>query len=664
MTVARESDSSPGAAYSTQVLEAARQFEEAWQRGERPAVADYLPAGGAERRPVLVHLVHVDLERRLKAGELVCVEAYLARWPELAGDPAVVVDLLAAEYDLRRRQEPGLGTDDYVRRFPEHRERLRDRLHRPVEVPVTFTAGAGQAETNQPSPPATQDADDEPARLPPPSAEQDESLGEAPTVPPAPPPSDDSNARRPPTLKEQLPTAAAASNWPVVPGYEILGELGRGGMGVVYKARQVALDRVVALKMILAGGHAGEAELARFRTEAEAVARLQHPNVVQIHEVGQHGGLPFFSLEFCAGGSLEKKLAGTPLPPLEAARLVQTLAGAMEAAHRAGVVHRDLKPANILLTSSGRSQTGVGDGSPAPLSERPLNEHTPKITDFGLAKKLDSGTGQTASGAILGTPSYMAPEQAGGQNKTVGPLADVYALGAILYELLTSRPPFKAATQLDTLLLVLSEEPVPPRQLQPQVPRDLETICLKCLQKEPKKRYASAADLAEDLRRFGAGEPIQARPAGRWERGVKWAKRRPAVAALLAALVVAALGMAGGGAWFTLSLQRALGVAEDERNKADEARDQADAARTKPSGLRMPARSLWPSANGKTATWTTPAPCSTLASGICAAGSTTTFTPTLTTSANEPCTVTQARSGAWPSAPTASAWSAAAGTRR
>jgi hypothetical protein len=216
----------------------------------------------------------------------------------------------------------------------------------------------------------------------------------------------------------------------------------------------------------------------------------------------------------------------------------------------------------------------------------------PKITDFGLAKRLGRGSGQTASGAILGTPSYMAPEQAGGQNKAVGPLADVYALGAILYELLTGRPPFKAAMAMDTLLQVLSEEPVPPSRLQPKLPRDLETICLKCLHKEPARRYASAQDLAEDLRRFGASEPIQARPVGRWERGVKWARRRPAVAALLAALVLAALGMAGGGAWFTLSLQRALGVAEDERDKADEAgkqaedeRHRADAARTRAEWL-------------------------------------------------------------------------------
>jgi WD40 repeat protein/tRNA A-37 threonylcarbamoyl transferase component Bud32 len=326
------------------------------------------------------------------------------------------------------------------------------------------------------------------------------------------------------------------SGGPAVPGYEILGELGRGGMGVVYKARQVKLNRLVALKMILAGGHAGAADLARFRIEAEAIAALQHPHIVQVFEVGEHEGKPYFSLEFCAAGSLAQKLNGTPLPPAEAARLVETLARAMEAAHQKGIIHRDLKPANVLL----------------------LEDGTPKITDFGLAKKLDE-TGQTASGAIMGTPSYMAPEQAGGTASTgsksggspIGPAADVYALGAILYEFLTGRPPFRAPSAMDTLLQVLADDPLPPTQLQSKTPRDLETICLKCLQKEPAKRYASALALAEDLQRFQADEPIVARPVGGWERGVKWVKRHPALAAVYAlVLLVTVLGGVGGSmAW-------------------------------------------------------------------------------------------------------------------
>jgi hypothetical protein len=273
-------------------------------------------------------------------------------------------------------------------------------------------------------------------------------------------------------------------------------------MGVVYKARQVKANRPVALKVILAGGHAGESELARFRTEGEALARLTHPNIVQVFEVGEHQGRPFFSLELCPGGSLDRKLAGTPLPPREAARLVEVLARAMHAAHQANVIHRDLKPANVLLSADG----------------------TPKITDFGLAKKLDDGANPTVTGAVMGTPSYMAPEQAEGK-KDVGPAADGYALGAILYECLTGRPPFKAPTALDTLMQVVADEPVPPSRLLRRVPFDLETICLKCLQKVPARRYASAQALAEDLARFLEGRPILARRPSLLVQARYWCRR-------------------------------------------------------------------------------------------------------------------------------------------
>jgi serine/threonine protein kinase len=341
---------------------------------------------------------------------------------------------------------------------------------------------------------------------------------------PATPDSDGATVTCSPGPREKSPAEAAAPGAdgsavtqgtpgrPAVPGYEILEELGRGGMGVVYRARQVKADRLVALKMILAGGHAGAEALTRFRREAEAVARLQHPNVVQVYEVGEADGLPFFSLELVAGGSLDKKLQGRPLPAREAAALVERVARGVEAAHQQGVLHRDLKPANVLLAADG----------------------TPKVTDFGLAKRLQGQPGvsapgvQTASGAILGTPSYMPPEQALGQLKKVGPASDVYSLGAVLYELLTGRPPFVGADLIDTLFQVATEEPVPPSRLNASTPRDLETICLKCLAKEPKKRYAGALELAEDLRRYPAGEPIHARPVGTWERGLKWVKRRSA----------------------------------------------------------------------------------------------------------------------------------------
>jgi WD40 repeat protein len=366
-----------------------------------------------------------------------------------------------------------------------------------------------------------------------------------------------------------LPTSEGAPNRPspALPGYVTLAELGRGGMGVVYKAQQVALKRVVALKMILSGEHAGAAELARFQAEAEAIARLKHPHIVQVYEVGEHNGSPYFSLEYCPGGSLDKKLNGTPLPPQEAAALVETLAKAMQAAHEKGIVHRDLKPANVLLGEGGE----------------------PKITDFGLAKKLEEA-GQTHSGAIMGTPSYMAPEQAQGQNKTVGPAADVYALGALMYECLTGRPPFRAATAMETMLQVVAEEPVSPSQLNRKVPRDLETVCLKCLEKEPGRRYSSAGELEEDLRRFRAGEPVRARPLGRWDRGVKWVRRNPAVAGLIAAVAVVLLGGTAVSMYFAIDAatqaEWARDNAADAEVKAKEARESAAVAKAKENEAR------------------------------------------------------------------------------
>jgi serine/threonine protein kinase len=315
-----------------------------------------------------------------------------------------------------------------------------------------------------------------------------------------------------------------ATDLPEVPGYEILGILGRGGMGVVYKARQVGLNRLVALKTILAGSRAAAGDRARFRIEAEAVARLHHPNIVQIHEIGEVDGHPFFCLEYVEGGTLAAQVSGRPQPPRHAAELVRTLADAVQAAHQGNVIHRDLKPANVLVTADGQL----------------------KITDFGLAKQLDTDSGHTQSGSILGTPSYMAPEQAAGRVRDVGVAADVYALGAILYEALTGGPPFRGESVLDTLEQVRKQEPVPPRRFLPSVPRDLETICLKCLHKEPGRRYASAAALAGDLNRFLAGEPILARPVSAPERLWRWCKRNPRVAwlsGLVALLILSGLAI-------------------------------------------------------------------------------------------------------------------------
>ena len=316
------------------------------------------------------------------------------------------------------------------------------------------------------------------------------------------------------------------SGFPTIPGYDIERRLGRGGMGVVYKAFQRALKRPVALKMIRADLDVEPSQLERFRVEAEAVARLRHPNVVQIYEVGEVGGVPYFSLEVLEGGTLAERLAGAAMTARQAAELAHTLARAIGAVHRVGIIHRDLKPANVLFDSDG----------------------TPKVTDFGLAKRLEVEDGQTMSGQVMGTPCYMAPEQAQGLTSQIGTAADIYALGAMLYETLTARPPFKGPSAMETVAQVIFGEPVPPSRLQPRVPRDLETICLKCLQKDPARRYATAADLADDLERFLAGESILARPTPVVERAAKWARRRPTAAALIAVGVVVAIGLAVGGA--------------------------------------------------------------------------------------------------------------------
>jgi tetratricopeptide (TPR) repeat protein len=343
---------------------------------------------------------------------------------------------------------------------------------------------------------------------------------------------------------------AAGEAPPVVPGYELLQWLGQGGMGVVWKARQVALGRLVALKF-LREGRLGTEGGVRFRTEAAAIARLQHPNIVQVHEVGQAQGQAYLTLEYVAGGSLADRLARAPLPAREAATLVETLATAMAFAHAQGVIHRDLKPSNILLAADG----------------------TPKISDFGLAKLLDPDTDvegpapATRTGAILGTPSYMAPEQATA-SKEIGPATDVWALGTILFECLTGRPPFKAATTLETLDQVRSQDPVPPRRLQPSTPRDLETICLRCLHKEPSRRFASATELADDLRCFLRGEPIRSRPVGWAERAWKLVRRRPALVGLAAFSVAALLTLVIGGLVYQSRLRTALEEARRERGHA------------------------------------------------------------------------------------------------
>jgi WD40 repeat protein len=490
-------------------------FEAAWLAGQRPRIEDYL-AAGSEPSTLLSELLKKEVEHRRQSGESPTLEEYRARFP---GQVTLVDSVFPPPSPMHQKDE-GARTKDESRPHGSSVSSLI--LH-----PSSFGADAsGTAERESTAKPA---------------------IGGQQTISEV-PGTETNTAKR---------STAGGADLPAIPGYEIMGLLGRGGMGVVYQARHQALKRLVAVKMILAAEHAEPDQMARFRTEAEAVARLQHPHIVQIHEIGAHKGLPYFSLEFCPGGSLAKRLGGTPLAPQEAAALVEKLARAMDATHRKGVIHRDLKPANILLAEDG----------------------TPKISDFGLAKKLDEA-GRTHTGAKVGTPSYMAPEQARGNVSEIGPAADTYALGAILYECLTGRPPFKAATVVSTLRQVLEDEPVPPTGLNAQVPCDLETICLKCLHKEPLKRYASAEELAHDLRRFLNSEPIRARPVSTWERAVKWAKRRPAAAALLGLGIVLPMGLLGGGLVYADQERRhAQKDAEIANREADNERVRAETER-------------------------------------------------------------------------------------
>ncbi|MFN4257853.1 MAG: protein kinase domain-containing protein, partial [Gemmataceae bacterium] len=450
---------------------------------------DAAEMGDAAAMPSLTEL-RFDQRQRWQRGERYLVEEYLRLYPPLTEQPEAVVDLIAHEILLREANGEHPEPGEYRERFPQ----LETAVRRQFEL-----------------------------------------LRSLPPLPPTQHPSARLSAWSvgPGWSNDGTLSLPAAMSWPVIPGYVVLEELGRGGMGVVYKAQQQRLNRIVALKMILSGAHASREELDRFRMEATAVAQIQHPNIVQIHEIGEHDGRPYFSMEFVDGANLSEQLADNPLPPRQAAELVETLARAIEVAHQRGIIHRDLKPGNILLTAGGM----------------------PKITDFGLAKRLDAQTGHTQTGDILGTPDYMAPEQAAGRIKELGPSTDVYALGAILYHCLTGRPPFQAASILEVLEQVRTLEPLPPGELLLRLPRDLETICLKCLKKEPLRRYASAEELADDLRRFLDGQPILARPTTSLERVVKWAKRRPALATLLVMMVLGLIIGVAAEVWFHTQLQ-------------------------------------------------------------------------------------------------------------
>lgn len=381
----------------------------------------------------LAEMLCGDQRLRWMQGQRYTVEAYCEHYPELRTDATAQKALVAGEIALRREAGETLDAGEFRRRFPHLGEWLAERF---ADLQPTTSHDN-----------TSHDDDDRP--------------------------------------------------WPALPGFEILGQIGRGGMGIVYKARQTKLNRLVALKMLLGGSSASSKAVKRFRAEAEAVAQLQHPHIVQIFDIIEQDGQLFLSLEYVGGGNLAKRVAGLPQPPRLAAEIVLSLAQAMQFAHERQIVHRDLKPSNILLT-----ELGVA-----------------KITDFGLAKRLDDDTNITRTGAVLGTPDFMSPEQAEGRSRDVGPATDIYSLGAILYDLLTGGPPFRNEAMVKVLDAVRFHKPRPPREVCSAVPKELEVICLKCLEKDPANRYASAGDLAADLERFlTAGS----RPLSLWSRVRAW----------------------------------------------------------------------------------------------------------------------------------------------
>ena len=353
----------------------------------------------------------------------------------------------------------------------------------------------------------------------------------------------------PPSWANRTP----APGEPVIPGYTILGEVGRGGMGVVYKARHERLKRVVALKLLAVGPEFGSQGVAGIQAEAEAVARLHHPNIIQIFEIGEHLGRPYLALEFATGGTLKGRLGGEPQPIRAAAQLIELLARAVHAAHLRGIVHRDLKPANILLDPPSIDDDHEGPAARAGAEALQLYG-VPKITDFGLAKRIDDDHAPHRAGEVSGTPLYMAPEQAKGQVEDIGPATDIYALGTILYELLTGRTPFASSSLSDLIGQVVSTPPTPPRQLRRQIPKDLEAICLRCLEKDPRRRYRTAQALADDARRFLQGEPVRARPASPPARLWHWCLRNPIPASLLLTVTVVATV----GQWSLFHLSRSM----------------------------------------------------------------------------------------------------------